>query len=100
MHKGYQDPNTREVYRRLGNTSNEIETSIAISDQFGRIQYRIDYLTHGRDLSHTNPHIHEFVPNLTKDNAYPNKVKYFLDNVTGRMRPGKSNGDGTYTWFD
>ena len=36
----YQAPNTRQVYKRLGNTSHEVETSIVISNEFGRIKYR------------------------------------------------------------
>ena len=99
IQNGYQTPNTREVYKRLGNTSDEVETSIVISDEFGRIKYRIDYSTHGNNLAHTNPHIHEFVPNLTKANDYPNEIRYFWDSNTGKMRIGKAN-NGTYNWLD
>ena len=100
IQNGYQTPNTREVYKRLGNTSHEVETSIVISDEFGRIKYRIDYSTHGNNLAHTNPHIHEFVPNLTKANDYPSEIRYFFDSNTGKIRIGKSNNDGTYNWLD
>ena len=100
IQNGYQTPNTREVYKRLGNTSHEVETSIVISDEFGRIKYRIDYSTHGNNLAHTNPHIQEFVPNLTKANDYPSEIRYFLDSNTGKMRIGKANNDGTYNWLD
>lgn len=100
IQNGYQTSNTREVYKRLGNTSHEVETSIVISDEFGRIKYRIDYSTHGNNLAYTNPHIHEFVPNLTKANNYPSEIRYFLDSNTGKMRIGKANNDGTYNWLD
>ena len=100
IHREYQAPNTKEVYRRLGNTSNEIETSIVISDEFGRIRYRIDYSTHGRDLSHTNPHIHEFVGSTGKGDYHISELRYFIDESTGKMRPGKANNDGTYRWLD
>ncbi|SEQ05946.1 hypothetical protein SAMN02910289_01145, partial [Lachnospiraceae bacterium RM5] len=97
---GYQEPNTKEVYRRLGNTSHEIETSVVISDEFGRIKYRIDYSTHGNNMAHTNPHIHEFIGNTTKGNYSIQEKRYFLDENTGIMRHGKANGDGTYRWLD
>jgi RHS repeat-associated protein len=60
---GYQTPNTRRVHKRLGNTSREIEKSVVISDDFGRIKYRIDYSTHGNPKVHTKPHLHERVYN-------------------------------------
>lgn len=85
IQNGYQTPNTREVYKRLGNTSHEVETSIVISNEFGRIKYRINYSIHGNNLAHTNPHIHEFVPNLTKADDFPRKIKYFMDSNTGKM---------------
>ena len=96
----YQSPNTKEVYKRLGNTSHKVEISIVISDEFGRIKYRIDYSTHGNNFAHTNPHIHEFVPNLYKDNDYPSEIKYFLYSNTGKMRKGIANNDKTYNWID
>ena len=97
---GYQAPNTKEVYKRLGNTSHEIETSVVISDEFGRIKYRIDYSTHGNDVSHTNPHIHEFIGNTTKGKYSIQEKRYFLDESNGMMRCGKANNDGTYRWLD
>ena len=97
---GYQEPNTREVYTRYGNTSHEIETSIIISDEYGRIKFRIDYSTHGRNESHTNPHIHEFSVDTNKGNYNITEIKYFLDKETGRMRLGRANGNGTYRWFE
>ena len=100
IHKSYQAPNTREVYRRLGNTSNKIETSVIISDEFGRIKYRIDYTTHGRDLAHTNPHIHEFVGSRGKGDYHISELRYFEDESTGKMRLGKANNNGTYRWLD
>lgn len=81
-------------------TSHEVEISIVISDEFGRIKYRIDYSTHGNNLAHTDPHIHEFVPNVAKANDYPSEIRYFLDSNTGKMRIGKANNDGTYNWLD
>ncbi len=97
---GYQEPNTREVYRRLGNTSHDVETSVVISDEFGRIKYRIDYSTHGNDIAHTNPHIHEFMGNVTKGDYHIREIRYFIDETTGIMRPGRANNDGTYNWLD
>ena len=97
---GYQAPNTKEVYKWLGNTSHEIETSVVISDEFGRIKYRIDYSTHGNDVAHTNPHIHEFIGNTTKGNYSIQEKRYFLDESNGMMRYGKANNDGTYRWLD
>ena len=97
---GYQAPNTKEVYRRLGNTSHEIETSVVISDEFGRIKYRIDYSTHGNDVAHTNPHIHEFIGNTTKGKYSIQEKRYFLDESSGMMRCGRANNDGTYRWLD
>lgn len=100
IQEGYQPPNTREIYRRLGNTSHEIETSIVISDDFGRIKYRIDYSTHGNAKAHTNPHIHEFIGSTFRENYQIREIRYFIDENTGRMRPGKANNDGTYRWLD
>ena len=100
IQNGYQTPNTREVYKRLGNTSHEVETSIVISDEIGRIKYRVDYSTHGNNLAHTDPHIHEFIPNLTKVNNYPSEIKYFYDINTEQMRKGIANNDGTYNWLE
>ena len=97
---GYQAPNTKEIYKRLGNTSHQVETSVFISDEFGRIIYRIDYSTHGNELAHTNPHIHEFVGSVTKGQYSISERKYFLDEVSKRMRLGVANNNGEYNWFD
>ena len=100
VQSGYQAPNTKKIYKRLGNTSHQVETSVFVSDEFGRIIYRIDYSTHGNDLAHTNPHIHEFVGSVTKGKYSISERKYFLDEVSKRMRLGVDNNNGGYNWLD
>lgn len=100
IQNGYQAPNTKQTYKRLGNTSHEVETSVVISDKYGRIQYRVDYSTHGNDLAHTNPHIHEFVGNTTKGDYQIRELRFFIDESTGKMRLGKANNNGTNNWLD
>ncbi|MDO5558752.1 MAG: hypothetical protein Q4F95_04050 [Oscillospiraceae bacterium] len=96
IQNGYQSPNSRQTYARLGNASHEIETSVVISDDFGRLKYRIDYLTHGNDFAHTNPYIRKFVGNTAKEAYQIQKFRYFVDESTGGIRLGKANNNGTY----
>lgn len=61
----YQEPNTSRTFIRWGEHSKSWEKSIIVSDNYGRIKYRIDYSDHNMPDCHTNPHIHEYEINIS-----------------------------------
>lgn len=61
----YQEPNTSRTFIRWGEHSQSWKESIIVSDNYGRIKYRIDYSDHGMHNCHTNPHIHEYKINTS-----------------------------------
>ena len=75
----YQEPNTVCEFVRWGDHSNSWETSVIVSDDFGRIKYRIDYSDHNMPDVHTNPHIHIYELNTSGTNIHNDGIGWFSD---------------------
>ena len=66
----WQEPNTIQVFTREGSRSHSWETSVIISDDYGRIKYRIDFSDHAMPSDHSNPHIHVWEVNAAGTNYH------------------------------
>lgn len=66
----WQEPNTIQVFTREGSRSHSWETSVIISDDYGRIKYRIDFSDHAMPSDHSNPHIHVWEVNTAGTNYH------------------------------
>ena len=96
--RAWQEPNTIKFLKRLGNGSHKIEISAWVSDEYGRLKYRIDFSNHGKPKCHTDLHIHEWYIKQVKDFQLI-EIKYFFDEETGRMRLGEFK-DYHGIWYD
>ncbi len=80
-------PGDRLDFNRLG-SSGQVEKSRVIYDQGGKQKYRVDYSDHGNSAHHTDPHMHEYIYQ-DAGKTLKEKIVYFIEPSTGRMRRGK-----------
>ena len=62
--------NPIQVFTREGSRSHSWETSVIISDDYGRIKYRVDFSDHAMPSDHSNPHIHVWEVNTAGTNYH------------------------------
>ena len=83
----YQEPNTARITYRIGSRTHSFEKSVTVSDEFGRIKYRIDYSDHGMPEAHTNPHIHEYEINTSGTSNTEDGILFFPDDNSAYVDP-------------
>ncbi|WP_019680070.1 VWA domain-containing protein [Ruminococcus flavefaciens] len=76
-HYYYQKPNTTRITYRLDPRSHSWERSVTVSDNYGRIKYRIDFGNHGMPESHPDIHIHNYEINTSGTSYSENGVLMF-----------------------
>ena len=75
----YQSPNTSMNYKIIGSHSNDWEDMTVVSDDFGRIKYRIDHSDHAMSSSHEAEHIHIFKINTNGTNLHKDGIEWFSE---------------------
>ena len=77
----YQEPNTAREFVRIGEHSRNWEKSITVSDNYGRLKYRIDCTDHGLPQDHLNirEHVHVYEINTDSPKTVKNGIKWYSD---------------------
>lgn len=75
----YQSPNTSMNYKIIGSRSNTWEDMTVVSDEFGRIKYRIDHSDHAMSNSHDPEHIHIFQVNTNGTSKHKDGIEWFSE---------------------
>ena len=76
-HYYYQEPNTTRITYRFDPRAHAWERSVTVSDNFGRINYRIDMGDHGMPESHSPIHIHKYEINTSGTSYSENGLPMF-----------------------
>ena len=73
----YQEPNTARTTYRFDPRAHCWERSVTVSDNYGRIKYRIDFGNHGMPESHPDIHIHIYEINTSGTSYSENGILMF-----------------------